>query len=167
MRTSQGASYNNAAPAHQNSLKPYMAPSGSVSHPLSGSSSKFMDSNGVYANENAVLNRYSSGVPDPNTMTNTYGNGSNRLLQNFLTESGLSPTTSNGGGRLLDNAKDEPSIASGMSENRQMDDLRTHDHFLRQTHSPYTEHDLNMATAPPAMRQEHNGFAVYKPQSQN
>ena len=51
-------------------------------------------------------------------LTATYGagNGSNRLLQNFLTESGVSPgDSSKRGGGLLDNAKDEPSIASGAS----------------------------------------------------
>lgn len=55
-----------------------------------------------------------SGVPN--------GNTSNRLLQNFLTESGVSPNSSHYH-QTLTNIKDEPSIASGTSPKLEPADL--------------------------------------------
>ena len=86
-----------------------------ASLPQSGSSSRI----GVLNNGagDATMQAYSSSVGvAENGLTNTYGGqGSNRLLQNFLTESGLSPSSSHGAGRTsagLDFVKDEPSISS-------------------------------------------------------
>ena len=76
-----------------------------------------VNSQNEVSNKDVPLQIYSgSAAPDvmSGRLTATYGNGSNRLLQNFLTESGVSPTTSHGQ-QMLDNAKDEPSIASGLS----------------------------------------------------
>ena len=71
-------------------------------------------------------------VGSGNGLTATYGNGSNRLLQNFLTESGVSPGSSRGR-NYFDNAKDEPSIASGNSMVGGQEAIRSsHENFLRQ-----------------------------------
>jgi len=58
------------------------------------------------------------------------GTASNRLLQNFLTESGFSPTSSQHH-KTLSNCKDEPSIATDSSPKRRLDMFP-----LQREHSP-------------------------------